>query len=156
MQHAVREAGIAMPHNKRIWLWLKDKAPTPQTAAAIAAALKIKPNHVAAMCVDLEARGMVVRTMDRVRLPGKGGTLVDREVSFFTIASRVGEHYELLPKPHKAAPTRPPAPTAPVPQHAPPPAVPQEFSPENFVAKLSLKQCKELFNYLNGIFNAKE
>ena len=157
MKTAIQKAGITLPMNQRIWMWLKDNP--KKTNAQIAAALKEKDNNVATLCKDLLDRGMVTREFEsRSGKAGKGWTV--RDVALYTVNPKM-QTYELWPK--KTAPKAPQkeAPKAALPLpvtmlepgefRAPPP-----WTPEVHCTGLSLGHCRQLYDYLQTIFNPKE
>jgi len=159
MTKALQEAGITVPQNKRIWLWLKDHPGKP--TGDIAGALKIHIAGANAALRDMEARGMVtsLTTMRRVRSGGRNaaGRMIERNVLAWEVNPKMQE-FELWPRPAKPkakkAVDTPPVQAALV--KAPEPAkeavAPPTWTPEGAVEKLTLTQCRELFNYLHKVF----
>ena len=162
MKTAIQKAGITLPVNRRIWMWLKDHPKS--TGAQIAAVLKVPDNNVATLCKDMLDRGMVLREFEQRRgKVGMGWAL--RDVALYTVNPKM-EQYELWSKPAKPLPL-PKAPQKDMPKVAPTPVPavmlePGEFrvappwSAENFVQTITLRQARDLHNYLNEIFNPKE
>lgn len=161
MTEALREAGIYMPQNKRIWMWVKDRP--NYTASEIGAALKIAGAAVAGYLRDMEKRKMVKSVPASRRLPGGGrgkrGHMVDRLVDTWTVNPKM-EEFELWPLPAKPKEKKDPRPVAEAPAQAAlvkqdVPAAPKPsptWTPEAAVESFSLAQCRELFNYLHKIF----
>lgn len=162
MKTAIQKAGITLPVNQRIWMWLKDHPKS--TNAQIASVLDVADNNVATLCKDLLDRGMVTREFEQRRgKAGRGWTM--RDVALYSVNPKM-QTYELWPKKAKEKPKAPPLQKeAPKATPTPAPAVmlePGEFraapawSAEHHCTGLSLGHCRELYDYLNEIFNPKE
>jgi hypothetical protein len=151
MQTALKDAGIAFPSNERIWRWLKDNPNS--TGAKIASVLKIPANNVATLCLSMCKRDMLTNERISMRCKtGKGFAM--RDVLTYSTNPKM-ETYELWPAPAKEKPPvpRPEPKAAPVVAEATAPLT--MWTPDRAVEKLSLGQCRELFDYLNNIFNPK-
>lgn len=151
MENAMKEAGITIPQNKRIWTYLKDHPGS--TGAAIAAALKIPANNVSTLCADMVKRGMLEQAEQRMRVPmGRG--FGERYVLFYSVSPKLRGEYELLPMPKKPKPPAQEqaevAENVTLPEKTP--FVPV-FNPEAFVQPLKLAEVKELYVYLRNFFN---
>lgn len=145
MTAAIKSAGLAVPINKRVWLWLKDHP--NKTAGEIACALGIaREANVPGTLNDLASRGMVVSTIvPRAHNVRRGPALVKAY-------STRGAEFELLPR-RKKTPTAPAKHFAdtPVPKPAP--------EPEKVVGKfainvenMTLRDAKALYMQLKEIF----
>lgn len=131
MKNALASAGIKVPANKRIWLWLRDHP--GKRAAEIHKATGIPIGTVSSQTAGMKARGMV-------RTDGTG------------TYHAVGAEFELLPLPLKNAPVRstsqPAKATAAMPD-------PLAFSPERFLAKLTLSELRAVHAFTVGLFGRK-
>jgi len=99
MTTAIKSAGLAVPANKRVWLWLKDHP--NKTAGEIACALGIaRESNVPGVLNDLVSRGMAVSAVVP-RAPN-----VRRGPAFVKAYCARGAEFELLPR-RKKTPTAP-------------------------------------------------
>lgn len=140
MTTALREAGISMPVNQRIWQWLADHG--EHSGRTIALALNAPVNNVSSLLKDLAERRMVtVRTdMDRS---------TNRLVMRYTAVPM--EHYELLPKQkrdkqHTATPTPAKATAETL------PGVTPYFTAEKFLGKLTLEELRLVHEFTKRLF----
>lgn len=163
MTTALQEAGITLPVNRRIWMWLKDH---PRLAAGdLAKTLGIDNQKASAGLDDLYRRSMVVRDseMRRFKAGGKAKGLgtIERPVYVYTVNPKMRGTWEMWPMPKKDAPsvktkaarfvaTLGVSQAALVKPAVAPPTLP--WTPEVAVEKLTLTQCRELFNYLHKVF----
>lgn len=155
MTDAMRAAGLTLPLNRRVWMWLKDH---PKLAAAdVAKVLTIDVAAATGALDDLRSRDMVMRDteMRRFKAGGKAKhvTTIERPVYVYTINPKMKGVWELWPKLAKKDKDRKPVADAPAPAALVKPAAPAPaWTPETAVEKLTLTQCRELFNYLHKVF----
>jgi len=101
MTIAMKNAGLSVPLNKRIWLWLKDHPGKAATELEVALGER-RSGYVSSALNDLFQRGMVTCVKTRgsaYRHSNKGRTFVN-------LYTAVGTEYELLPK-RKTPPAAP-------------------------------------------------
>ena len=132
MKNALASAGIKVPANKRIWLWLRDH-PGKRTVE-IHKATGIPIGTVSSQMAGMKDRGMV-------RTDGTG------------TYHAVGAEFELLPLPatppwleHRTS--QPAKATAAMPD-------PMAFNPERFLAKLTLSELRAVHAFTVGLFGRK-
>ena len=143
MTEAIKSAGLAVPVNKRVWLWLKDHP--NKTAGEISCALGVpREGNIPGVLNDLLSRGMVVSTM----VPRAPNVL--RGPAFVKSYSTRGARFELLPR-RKIPLTSPAKHFADTPTPAP--------EPEKVVGKfainvenMTLRDAKALYLQLKAIF----
>lgn len=171
MANAIAAAGLSIPLNKRIWMYMKDFP--RKSSSDIAKALNAQTSSVQSACFDLKQRDMVVTTTEHRRVNGGGrknsAKMRDIEVLLYEVNPRMRGEYELWPVKFKKKKAEKPAekkeplrvkgidmesldvlkPGVVLP--APPPTKP-EFSPAAVTDGLTLAQCKELYKYLHDMF----
>lgn len=154
MKDALNEAGITVPLNKRVWLWLKDHP--KKGSGDIANALNAPDGAVATQVKDMTERRMLTRTEEprRLRGGGRGGgtRFVERYVGIYEVNPMMRGEFELLPKPKKTPASEKATRDIPAGVVDKIPKATPTWTPETAVTGLSLTQCRELFNYLHKIF----
>ena len=141
MKTALASAGIKVPANKRIWLWLRDHP--GKTYREVAAGVKCSPVNASGLLSNMAQRGMVSCQIEPVR--GRNQT-----IGRYTV---IGDEFELLPLP-KANPVAPTAPAQPAKATAAMPD-PMAFNPERFLAKLTLSELRAVHAFTVGLFGRK-
>lgn len=142
MTKALKTAGIAIPHNQRIWQWLFDNG--KHTSKEISAALSVPQNNVATLLGDMIKRKMVVKTSEFSTL--KGG-----DTAYYAVHPKV-RAFILLPKPKKVAPVVEPVVevTVPAPVLVESPAV---IKPS--IDTLSVNEAFALYKQLHEMFGGR-
>ena len=140
MTEALKKVGVTVPHNKRIWLWLKDHP--GKTAKEISAALNIPMTIVYTVAGDMHKRKML--KIEKQVLSYNRGKFGPPEVNIYTA---LGKEFELLPMPKRKKPVtyvkRPePFPVKPIPEK------PKKFNVED----MSVSEARELYDQLKKIF----
>lgn len=135
---AMKKAGISVPLNRRIWLWLKDHP--GKTSKEIALGLNSKLGNVSPTLTNLYRRGMV--TMTKETLTHRSNAKGRKVISTYRA---VGDKFELLPV-KKTVKVNGPKITVATPK--PKPVIKKKFS----IDDLSVYEAKELYEQLKTIF----
>lgn len=133
---ALANAGITIPLNRRIWMWLKDHP--GKTYKEVAIGVKCNANNASGQLTQMTQRAMVSVQVEPIR-----GS--NRTVGRYSV---VGTEFELLPLPKDkpVAPTAQPAKaTAAMPD-------PLAFDPERFLAKLTLAELRAVHAFTRTLF----
>ena len=136
---ALKEAGISIPVNRRIWQWLKDQG--PHTSSEVAASLNITAASASSMLSQMADRKMV--SEDK-----KQSKHVGRPVTYY---GAIGKTFVLLPLPKKQTDKKNElVVTEPV------ELMPQKTKVEQFLDSLSVVDAYELYKRLDVMFNPKK
>lgn len=142
MTQALQKAGLTVPHNKRIWMWLKDHP--GKTAKEISLALKLSPAIVYTLLADMEKRRMI--QSGKENLCNTGTKFCRKTVKIFTA---VGREFELLPVPKR----KPRVINTPIPEPVVKlPILPSPTRSKISLEDLSLMEAKDLYEQLKKIF----
>ena len=136
MSIAIKEASIAIPANKRIWMWLKDQG--PHTAVEVCKALGITEASSSANLSGMQQRRMV----DGVK---KFQEHSKRGVTYY---SAVGREFQLLPLPK---PKLIPEPSKVIVE----PSKPKKSTVDELMDTMSVVEAFEVYNRLSAMFNPK-
>ncbi len=133
---AIKDAGIAIPTNKRIWQWLKDQNKA-HTSTEVAIALNLKSSISSSMLSQMQERKMV------------GGEKrfsqhLGRNVTYY---SAIGKTFAVLPVPKKIASTE----ITEVIDVAP-----KQSKTDTLLSNLSVVEAYDLYQRLHVMFNPKE
>ena len=135
---ALKEAGIAIPVNRRIWQWLKDQG--PHTSTEVAAALNITNASASSILSQLANRKMV--TEDK-----RVSRLARRPVTYY---GAIGKTFVLLPIIKVKTQVKKEV-VVPVPIEV----LPKKSKVEDILDSLSVVDAYDLFQRLNMMFNQK-
>ena len=146
---AMKKAGIGVPLNKRIWLWLKDHP--DKTSKEIAAALNVSRNNVSPTLSDMDKRGMVSYKKQYLSYnAGKPGR------TYINVYRALGDEFEVLPKPKKpkVQAVKPASEPKSLPAPAEKPMVERSLTSRRKISldEMSVVEAKELYDQLKKIF----
>lgn len=156
---AFEKAGVQLSMKRRLWSYLIDNP--NRSTKEIAAAMGKAVDTVGVELRDMAARGMLETATDPRAVVGYGGRRGIRHIIVFSVPPGMRQQYELLPVRKKNAPVaRKTAKTVTVtvtPQPQPASAIffPDNrpvFSPSVFTEGLTLKEAKQVFDYLGRMF----
>lgn len=141
MSKAIKDAGIAIPMNKRIWQWLKDQG--PHTGAEVATGINITSSASSSMLSQMAVRKMVSTTK-------KHSERLGRSVTYY---AAIGKQFVVLPIP-KTLPVVVETPSQEVvvlePIHT------KKTTVEALLSTLSVADAYELYKHLRDMFNPKD
>ncbi len=135
---AIKEAGISIPVNRRIWQWLKDQG--PHTGSEIAKGLNISTASASSMLSQMADRKMV--SEDK-----KVSQHLGRAVTYY---GAIGKTFVLLPLPKKQAEKK-----KEMVVFAPVEVLPKKSKVEEILDSLSVVDAYDLYKRLDGMFNQK-
>ena len=136
MSTAIKEAGISIPANKRIWMWLKDQG--PHTAMEAGKALGLSEASSSANLSGLLQRRMV-EGVKKYQEHSKRGV---------TYYAAIGREFQLLPLPKpKSVKERPMVIVE--------PSKPKKSTVDELLDNMSVVEAFEVYKRLSLMFNPK-
>lgn len=139
---AIKDAGIAIPTNKRIWQWLKDQG-KPRTSAEIGHALNLKASISSSILSQMQVRRMVAGDK-------QFSNHVGRSVTYYTA---IGKSFVVLPVPKDLAVL--PASKTPITDEIID-VEPKQSKTDALLSTLSVVDAYDLYQRLHAMFNPKE
>lgn len=136
MTDALKKVGVTVPHNKRVWNWLKDHP--GKTVKEISAALNIPTAVLYTVVGDMVNRKML--EVGKEHLIRKIGAFGPHKINTYRV---VGKEFELLPVPKRKR----------VETVTPPPVKIEPVKSKKIdVDNMSVSEARELYDQLKKIF----
>lgn len=136
---ALKEAGVSIPVNRRIWQWLKDQG--SHTSSEITKGLNITASSTSSILSQMVERKMV--SADKKHSEHSG-----RSVTYYTA---IGKSFVLLPSPKKQPERKNEVVVA-----GPVEVLPKKSKVEEILDSLSVVDAFELYKRLDVMFNPKK
>ena len=139
LKDALNTAGLRIPLNRRLWMWVQDHPGA--SSKSCAAALKASAADTSATLADMYARSMVARQQRPTH--NKAGC------QFEYVYTTLGKTFELLPKPKKEV--APKAKVTPIKALEPMVIVPA-VQPVSKIDSMTVREARALYNELRALF----